>query len=70
MGGQTHECGCVLPLGIHMMVIAALVVSALGIVLGAFGWGWTHGTASESAQERFDREFERIVSGFGRRPPG
>lgn len=51
-----------------MAVIGALVASALAIILGAFGWGWANGTHSETAQERFDREFDRIVAAFDHRP--
>lgn len=36
------------------------------IVLGAFGWGWRRGTLRETDQEKIDREFERIVSRYGR----
>jgi hypothetical protein len=44
-----------------MVAIASLVGTALAIVAGAFGWGWSRGTVRETEQERFDREFDRIV---------
>ncbi|MDH3731845.1 MAG: hypothetical protein OES13_12115 [Acidimicrobiia bacterium] len=44
-----------------MVVVAYLVAAGLAIMLGAVGWAATQGTMRETAQERIDREFHRIV---------
>ena len=48
-----------------MMVVISLVATALAIILGTVGWGWSRGTLRETAQERIDREFESIVRRLG-----
>ncbi|MDH3605616.1 MAG: hypothetical protein OER12_01320 [Acidimicrobiia bacterium] len=47
---------------IVLAVIGALI-PALTILL-AVGWGWRNGTLVESAQDRVDWDFERIVDRF------
>ena len=49
-----------------MVVVATLVGTALAIVLGAVGWGWSRDTLRETEQERIDREFHRIMEKFDR----
>jgi hypothetical protein len=44
-----------------MAVLTSLVITSLVIMAGAVSWGWRNGTVRETAQERYDREFERIV---------
>jgi hypothetical protein len=47
-----------------IVVIASLGGTALSIIFGALGWGWSRGTLHETKQERIDHEFERIVRGL------
>lgn len=44
-----------------MVVIASLVEVSFAIMAGAVAGGWRRGTLGETVQERYDREFERIV---------
>jgi hypothetical protein len=67
---EGDECGSKLPSGSIMIVIGTLVAAALMIMAGALGWGCANGTMAETAQERVDREFERIVAALGRHSPG
>ena len=48
-----------------MAVLTSLVVTSVGIMAGAFAWGWRNGTLRETVQERYDREFERIARHLG-----
>ena len=44
-----------------------IVLAVVGVILPAVtiltvvGWGWRHGTLTETRQDRDDWEFERIV---------
>ena len=48
-----------------MVVLSSLVASSIGVIVGTFAWGWRNGTTKETAQERFDREFDRITQRLG-----
>lgn len=45
-----------------MAVFTSLVLSSIGIMVTAFVFGLFHETARETNQERYDHEFERIVT--------
>ncbi len=45
---------------IILMVVGILLPSVT--ILAAIVWGWRHGTLNETAQDRYDWDFERIVS--------
>ena len=48
-----------------MLLVAAIVVAVpVFTILTSVAWGWKNGTLVETAQERTDWEFERIVSRF------
>jgi hypothetical protein len=44
-----------------MVVLGALVAVSIGIMTAVLAWGWRVGTVRETAQERADAEFWRIV---------
>jgi hypothetical protein len=48
------------------MLLLALITVALPLLTigGAVAWGWRHGTLTETASERHDWEFEKIVRRF------
>lgn len=47
---------------IVLLVVSVLIPSAT--ILSAVMWGWRNGTLGESAQDRFDWDFEQIVNRF------
>ena len=44
-----------------MAVIASLVATSIGVMVGAVVWAWRSGSLFETKQERYDHEFERIT---------
>jgi hypothetical protein len=48
-----------------MAVLSSLVATSIGVIVGTFAWRWRNGTLKETAQERFDREFDRITQRLG-----
>lgn len=44
-----------------MEVIASLVATSVGVMLGTVVWAWRSGSLFETTQERYDHEFERIT---------
>jgi hypothetical protein len=49
-----------------MAVIASLVATSVGIMVGTVVWAWRSGTLFETPQERYDHEFERITHSLRR----
>lgn len=47
-----------------LLLATLLVVLPVLTIVSSLAWGWKHGTLTESAQDRCDWEFEKIVRRF------
>ena len=44
------------------ITVFSMVLTAIAIIVGSVIWGWRNGRLWESDRERFDRQFDEIVT--------